>query len=173
MKIFFSFSLCFILFLIFPSSIHAQETDANSKLISLTINDANWAPQITKGEYLLEKSQKVEIVSVAMYGLEDRDITNLTFKIVRFKGEGNYKVGEKNSLIGVYQLTAGTKQGPIHNIVEGSGKVEITAYDAKNLTISGKFSFDLKAKDSDELIKVREGKFKNLQLGDVTPEEKE
>jgi hypothetical protein len=135
------------------------------------MNDDAWQPHVTRGEYLLEKNQNLEMISVGMFRMDNGTISQLKFKMVRFEGVGKYKVGEKFSLIGVYQERKGAEAGPNFKMVNESGMVEITAFDTKNLTISGKFSFNLKDEKSDNVVKITDGKFKNVQLIDVTPAE--
>lgn len=169
MKILYSFTLCLLVLIALPFVSQAQDADANSKLISMEINGETWKPHVSRAEYMIEKGQDIEIISLGMFRLDDGTISQLTFKMVRFDGIGKYKVGEVFSLIGVYQQRKGTEAGPNFKMVNESGMVEITAYDAKNLTFSGKFSFELKDVKSDKVIKVTEGKFKRVQLIDVTP----
>jgi hypothetical protein len=172
MKFLYSLTLSILLLIVFPFASQAQDVDPNSKHVSLKVNDASWQPNMTRGEYLFDKNQSAERVSISMFKVEGTKIANVTFKIVRFEGNGEYKVGERFNLIGAYNERSGAEAGPTYSIVEESGMVEITAYDAKALTISGKFSFQLKDKNSDNVIRVTNGKFKGIQLIDVTPEDK-
>lgn len=171
MKILYSLSICLLLLVVTPFITYGQEADENAKLISLKLNDDAWQPQATRGEYLLEKNQDAEMISLGMFRLDDGAVSQLNFRIVRFKGVGEYKVGEKYNLIGIFQKMKGTEEGPKFKMQEESGMVEITAFDAKNLTISGKFSFNLKDEKSDQVMRITDGKFKNVQLIDVTPAE--
>jgi len=171
MKILYSILLCSLALLVSPYTVQAQDIDENSQNLSLKVDDVSWQPQLTRAEYLFEKGQSVEMLSISMFRVKEKTITNLMFKIVRFEGVKVYEVGEVNSLIGAYGQRNGTAEGPLYRMVPGSGTVEITAYDAKNLTVSGKFSFEMKDPSSDEIIKVTDGKFKNIKLIDVTPEE--
>lgn len=169
MKILSSFTLCLLVLISLPFVSQAQDVDANSKGISLSIDGTSWQPQATRAEYSLEKGQDLEVVSIGMFRLEGTKVLKLSLKMVRFEGEGEYKVGEKYNLIGSYQETVGAEAGPVFKMVNESGVVEITSFDTKNLTISGKFSFDLKSEKSDEVMHITDGKFKNVQLLDVTP----
>lgn len=88
-------------------------------------------------------------------------ISDLYFYLIPFNGIGKYPLTKRNN--GSYAVMTANLEGvhikPFETNFNNNGTVEITDFDYKEKTVSGTFSFDALYTDSNQVAKIRDGKF--------------
>jgi len=104
-------------------------------------------------------NQQTTYITISLLDSDDANTSDAI--ILEFKGnsKGKYNLSNDN----IIKMTNNSK---LYESVSGTGNIEITSYGAVGSTITGKFSGNLKAVGSSEILKIESASFKAMRLND-------
>jgi hypothetical protein len=135
------------------------------------INDSNWYDCSPNGGIVGWKGSGVNVdyenkitgtpLVMEITNTCNSSISDLYFYLTPFNGIGKYSLTKRNSgsYAGFTANLEGVNIKPFETNFNYFGTVEITDFDYKEKTVTGTFNFDALYADSNQVVKIKDGKF--------------